>query len=42
MDSSDSEFKEQYNPSQIGAVVSEDLGYAKGNQDQEIQIEYFS
>lgn len=42
MDSSDPNFKEQYNPSQIGAVVAEDLGYAKGNQDQEIQIVYFS
>lgn len=41
IDNTSSEFKLQYNPSQIGTVVAEDLAYVKGNQDKEIKIEYF-
>lgn len=41
VDNTSADYKPQYNPSQIGTVVAEDLAYVKGNQDKEIQIEYF-
>lgn len=36
------DFSETYNPTQLGVVVAEDLGYAKQNQDEELQIIYFT
>lgn len=42
MSSTDPDFFEAYNPSQIGEVSQEDLNYAKDNQDQEIRIVQFS
>lgn len=42
MDSSDPNFSEAYNPSQVGTVIVEDLGYTKLNQDEELKIVYFT
>jgi len=41
MENTDSEFKENWNPTQIGAVIGEDLKYVKQNMDEIFQIEYF-
>ena len=42
MESADPDFSEAYNPTQIGTVIMEDLGYVKSNQDKELQIKYFN
>lgn len=42
LNSSDPEFSERYNPTQIGEVITEDMAYVKGNQDLEIQVVNFS
>ncbi len=42
LNSSDEEFSERYNPTQIGEVITEDMAYVKGNQDLEIQVVNFS
>jgi len=41
MENTDSEFKENWNPTQIGAVIGEDLKYVKQNMDEIFHIEYF-
>lgn len=41
LSSSDEEFSERYNPTQIGEVITEDMAYVKGNQDLEIQVVNF-
>ncbi|MBQ2937578.1 MAG: cadherin-like beta sandwich domain-containing protein [Clostridia bacterium] len=42
MDGSDPNFSVAYNPSQVGTVIQEDLGYTKLNQDEELKIVYFT
>lgn len=41
LESSDPSFKDDYNPTQTGTVIGEDLVYVKTNQDQELEIVYF-
>ena len=41
MEKDDPSFKEDYNPTQTGTVMVEDLKYVKINIDEEIQIVYF-
>lgn len=42
MDSSDPDYSEAFNPTQVGTVIQEDLGYTKQNQDEQLQIVYFN
>ena len=42
MDSSDPDYSEAFNPTQVGTVLQEDLGYTKQNQDEELKIVYFN